>query len=490
MRFFLPRSLEGVCQRSQNARRVVRAQHVHQAGKHLRRIVLGDGHQRFAEGAAVVRSRDVLHDRFAPGIVHHAVELAVHEIAARNAVGALIRRVLPDLADQHCVWLDGTDPLFQTIDELIRQLVRHVQAEAVRAEAQPVRDDGVLVLDDVVQIARRQLLDVGQGGHIPPGFIVVGIMAEAIPVAVRRIGIADRAVSEDALRVKVDAVAARMGKHAVKDHADTLSVRSITQGFEVVLRTEHGINALIVGGIIAVIGIRHEDRIHVQHPDAERLQIRQLFPNAVQVAAEEITAPVALFIRAVLRQFVPVFMYGKGLQLIRQIAFARAEKAVWQDLIHHRAPGEFRHGKVRRNHAELPFVAVFHVRFAAVLEQAEAAVRLDHVEPVKIQPALLRGKIAAVDVIIILTLFKHERRFTDKLVVAVFQNQLDADAAAAPRQENPHDTALPRPDRAERGLVPQLSAVIQNTHLISDTRYSLRTPRPRGQRRRCRPLRY
>ena len=262
-------------------------------------------------------------------------------------------------------------------------------------------------------------------------------MAEAVPVAVGRVRIADCAVAEDVLRIEIAAVASRVGKHAVQNDPDILPVRFFAQGFEIFLRAEHRVDALVIGGIVAVVGIRHEDRVQIQNADAERFQIRQLLPDAVQVAAEEVAAPVALRVRRILRLLVPVFMDRERLQLLRQVAVARAEKAVGQDLIHHRALREIRDGEVRRDHAELPFIAVFHVRLAAVAEQPEAAVGLDDVEPVIIQPALLRGEIAAVDIVIAVALLKDERRFAHRLVFAVFQHQLHADAAAAARQENP-----------------------------------------------------
>ena len=187
----------------------MRAKVVHHAGEHLRRVILRQRHQAFAQRRAVIRIRQEGHDGVAPRVIHDRIQLAVDKIAAGNAIGTLVRRVLPDLAEQQALRIDLPHPAAQAANKFIRQLVDDVKPEAIRSEAQPVGDDGVLILDNIMEIRLVQLLDARERADAPPGLVVVGIMVEAIPAAVRRIRVGRRAVAKHMLRVKVDAVAAR-----------------------------------------------------------------------------------------------------------------------------------------------------------------------------------------------------------------------------------------------------------------------------------------
>ena len=81
-----------------------------------------------------------------------------------------------------------------------------------------------------------------------------------------------------------------MGKHAVEQDAHTERVRVAAERAEIRLVPEERIDALVVAGVVAVVGLRAEDGIQVQRRDPERAQIRQLFADAREIAAEAVVA--------------------------------------------------------------------------------------------------------------------------------------------------------------------------------------------------------
>ena len=330
-----------------------------------------------------------------------------------------------------------------------------------------------------MEIRLVQLLDARERADAPPGLVIVGIMVEAIPAAVRRIGVGRRAVAKHMLRVKIDAVAARVGEHAVENDAHAARVSSVTQGAEVLLRAEHGIRAAIIRRIIAVVRPRHENRVQVENADAQLLQIRQLFADAREISAEKIVvAHLALRIGAVLRQLVGAFMHPERLELAGQVAAAAAGKAVREDLIHHSARRKVRYPEIGRNDAELPLLPCLHIRIAPLTEQAEAAaVALVDVEPVKMQPGLLPREFETPELIAVLAARDEgKRQLGAHSVLAVLQHQADAGGADLRRDADLQNAALPRPERSERGLVLRLTAVKQDTHLSRDPRSRPRIP--------------
>ena len=340
-------------------------------------------------------------------------------------------------------------------------------------------DDGVLILNNIMEIRLVQLLDAWERADAPPGLVIVGITVEAIPAAVRRIGVGHCTVAEHMLRVKVDAVAARVGEHPVENDAYAARVSLVAQGAEVLLRAEHGVRAAIVGRVIAVVRPRHENRVQVENADAQLLQIRQLFADARKISAEEIVvAHLTVRIGAVLRQLIGAFMHPERLELAGQVAAPAAGEAVREDLVHHGARCKVRHRKIGRNDAELPLLPCLHIRITPLTEQAEAAAAaLVDAEPVKMQPGLLPREFQTPELIAVLAARgKGKRQLGAHSVLAVLQHQADAGGADLRRDADLQNAALPRPERSERGLVLRLTAVKQDTHLSRDSRSRPRIP--------------
>ena len=76
-----------------------------------------------------------------------------------------------------------------------------------------------------------------------------------------------------------------MGKDPIQNDADATLPGLGAKGLEVLLRTQQGVDALVVRCVVAVVAVRLEDGIEIDAGDAQLLQIRELLPDAVEVAA-------------------------------------------------------------------------------------------------------------------------------------------------------------------------------------------------------------
>ena len=88
--------------------------------------------------------------------------------------------------------------------------------------------------------------------------------------------------------VEIAAVKARVVEHAVQHHAHAAPRRLSAQLAEILLRAEHRVNGLVIARIIAVVGIRLEDRVKVDRGHAQAFQIVQLLDDPAQRAPEKV----------------------------------------------------------------------------------------------------------------------------------------------------------------------------------------------------------
>ena len=243
------------------------------------------------------------------GVIHGTVDVIAAEVLPLLAVTDLVRSIFPDFADEDGVGLF----LFQRMVELAQeghgQFIDDVQAPAADAFVQPVFEDAVFAVDDEIHIRRRRLFDIGQVRYAPPRFIVVGILLEAVPFIVRRllrlIG-ADAGIVAEA--VEVNAVGPGMAEDAVKDDVDACFFGGLAESGKFFIRPQHGVDAEVIGRTVAVIAGTFKNRVEVNRRDSQFLQVRQLFPDTGEVAAEKVVIDdVALaFALAVIRHVVPV----------------------------------------------------------------------------------------------------------------------------------------------------------------------------------------
>ena len=165
-------------------------------------------------------------------------------------------------------------------------------------------------------------------------------MAEGEPFVIRRIGVAIRAdvLAVGAAAVEIQAVVADVREYAVEHHAHAQRLGLFAQARQRLLVAEHRIDPAIVARVVFVVGARAENRVEVQHAHAELLEVRQLLPHALQIAAEEIVGKVvAVFGDVEEGHFIPILVQDDILPVLgvheRVRAFAMAE-AIHHDLIH------------------------------------------------------------------------------------------------------------------------------------------------------------
>ena len=109
--------------------------------------------------------------------------------------------------------------------------------------------------------------------------------------------------------VEIAAVVAGVIEHAVQYNAHAASGGFAAQRTEVLLTAEQRVDALVIAGIVAVIGIRLKDRIEINGGNVQALQIIQLGVYAAQRAAEKIVVEdFAVLIRQIDWNIVPVLV--------------------------------------------------------------------------------------------------------------------------------------------------------------------------------------
>ena len=164
-------------------------------------------------------------------------------------------------------------------------------------------------------------------------------MLEAVPFVIRRflrlVGAEAGIVAE---AVEIDAVRAGMAEDAVEDDADARFVSGFAERGEFFIRPQHGIDAEIVRRAVAVVARAFKDRVEVNGRNPQFFEVRQLFPDAGDVAAEEIViddVPFA-FALAVIRHVVPVAVDDGALLAVKAARRAVAvTEAVRENLVDH-----------------------------------------------------------------------------------------------------------------------------------------------------------
>ena len=365
-------------------------QDVQTAVKGRRRIVLPDLLHVPAEVRRIATPQPCQRSR-AEGIIHESVGLPAQQIPPPMGVGDLVAAVLPHLAQQEAVWLLGLHGLSNFSDEVIGQLVRHIQSPAVGPLPQPVPHHGVLTPHDEVPIGGRLLVHRRQSPYAPPRIVVRGPRMEAVPVEIERILTLGRPqLRVEAFGVEVAAVAAGVVEYAVQQHPDAPPVGLPAQLAEVLLRPQHGVDAAVIGGVVAVIAVRLENGTQIQRGDGETLQIVQLGNNSQQASAEVVVvANFARFIGLPLGGVVPTLMHQSLPHHAVAVRHRQPAEPVGKDLIRH-PPAEPVGGMGGLIHRQLPSLTVRLTAAAIASQPEEGAVGPPHPEGVPDQLRLHR----------------------------------------------------------------------------------------------------
>ena len=308
----------GYAEKGKRTRGVVRADDVHQVVEHITRVVFADALHALREmlgRTAVQETQNGISQR----IIHDGIQFAALEIAAALGVRDLVGCVLPHLTDDTRVGFLLARGSVQLLDEAVRQLVGDIQSPAGRAQPQPAADNAVLVLDDVILIAAVGLVDLRKRVNAPPRAVLIRPVVEVKPAEIRRFLGLERAYAVVmAACVEVAAVVTGVIEHTVQHDAHTASGGFAAQCAEILLAAEQRVDALVIAGVVAVIGIRLKNRVEVNGGNVQALQIIQLGVYAAQRTAEKVVVEdFAVLIRQVDRNIVPVLV-----QHTRNHAFA------------------------------------------------------------------------------------------------------------------------------------------------------------------------
>ncbi len=412
---------------------------IHRAVERGRRIVFA---QLLHAVAEVFRAaaEQIGHQRRAERVVHQAVRLAAQQVLAALGVGDLRRAVLPDLAEKISVGALLVHRRANFGNELVGELVGDVEPPAGCASAQPVLDNGIITLDDVVNITFFQLVDCGQVLDAPPGVVLVGEWVEVVPAVVGRLLALRRAeVVVKAVGVEIDALSPRVVEDTVEHHVDAALFRLRAERAEVRFIAEQRVNALIAGGVVAVVGRGLEDRAEVECRHTERGEVVELFRDPLQVTAEKVAArDLALGVRAVFGKLVPIFVQRARADKACNITRFSAAEAVGEDLIRHAAAeprGRFVCVVVDRELPGLDRVpraeAVFTVAARAAVRPRETKVVPDELHVIR------RGEDAAIDDVAVLLRGSklHRRPLIGKLAVSKQLAARDRRAALGAKAE-------------------------------------------------------
>ncbi len=214
-------------------------------------------------------------------VVHRAVET----VARGDPVG----RVVPQLAHQVEVRVDLAGALPELLPEAGRDdLAGHVEPPAVDALARPVFPHLHQVLADVrvVGVELRQRRDA------PPG-VVVG---RGVVVRVQRPALDVEPVDPGRFRTVLQQVAeleeppAGVVEDPVQHHPHAPLVAVVEKTPEGALASEDRVHAVVVVGVVAMVGGRLEDGIEVQRGDPEVAEVVEPLGDAHQVATLEAVA--------------------------------------------------------------------------------------------------------------------------------------------------------------------------------------------------------
>ena len=315
-------------------------------------------------------------------------------------------------------------------------------------------DDTVLSCDDVLQESGVHLIDTGEGVNAPPGRVAVGVLLKIKPAAIGGIGVTDCTVPEDMVSVKVHAVAAGVGEHAVQNHFHAQLVGIGAQSGKVLFSAQHGIGTHVVGRVIAVVGKRHGNGVEIDDVHMHPFEIGQLLPNPPQISSEEVVIhDFPVLIGQVMGGVVPVFMNPVGLQLICQITGARAKKAIGKNLIHHGSGIGLGRVKVPRVTGQLPEVSLvdagIRLSTAVDLEWPLSALAAEVIE---IQSAPGEGKLRLINLISVLRVGQLER-YLHSIGGVSGENHIHAADGVVVRHLHRQGTGLVFHHTAERSLI-------------------------------------
>ena len=319
------------------------------------------------------------------GVVHHAVQPLAQQVGAAVVKAELGGGVLPHLAQQKLFRAYPLDGGADLLNKFVRQLVGHIQPETGSTPTQPCVDDAALAGDELHK-GRGLLIDLRQGLEAPPAAIAALVLGvKVVPAAVGGVGVAvSAALAVAALAVEVPAVRAGVAEHAVQHDADAVLGGLAAEHLKLLVGAQQRVHVQVVGGVVAVVGVRLKDGVQVQVIHAHLPQVGELDADALQIAAEVVLVQVAAGLvglpegLGVLVGLIQPIRKGHGLVLN---AFT---EPVREDLVEHLALDAFGRLEIRLVDRDLPAFTLLPADYAAVVcpahDAAEVGIQIKIVE--------------------------------------------------------------------------------------------------------------
>ena len=192
-----------------------------------------------------------------------------------------------------------------------------------------------------------RLIDGGQCPDAPPCVVPLRPVEEGVPRVIGALPALGRTqVRVFPVGVEVLAVAAGVVEHAVQHHPHPQLAGPAAQAPEIPLRPQHGVDLLIVPGVIPMVAVGLEDGAEVEGRDPYGLQIVQLLLHPGQIAAEEVpVADLPLLVGEVLHSLLPLLVDQPVPGHAGGIGDPGAAEAVGKDLIGHPPAEPVRRGE-------------------------------------------------------------------------------------------------------------------------------------------------
>ena len=298
-------------------------------------------------------------------------------------------------AQQEFLRADPLDSGANLFNKVVRQLVGHIQTEACGTAPQPCVNDTALAGDEL-HIGGVLFVHLGQGLEAPPAAVAALILGvKIVPAAVGGVGVAvSAAVTIAAFAVEIAAVGTGVAEHTVQHDANAVLGGLAAEHLKLLVGAQQRVYVEIVGGVVAVVGVRLKDGVEVKVVHPHLPQIGQLDADAFQVAAEIVLVQVAAGLVGLPEGF-GVFV---GLiQPVRErhgLVLNALAEPVREDLIEHLALDALRGLETGIVDGDLPLFAFLPADNAAVVRPAVDAAEVGvEVEVVEVQARVVQRQL-------------------------------------------------------------------------------------------------
>ena len=194
---------------------VVGGDKVHQHMQRGRRVVFTDAHNGVRSAARAAAAQKIQHG-VAEGVIHHCVQPFAQQVCAPCAIAEFGGGVFPHFAQQVFVLAVTFYGRADCLNEIVRQLVGHIQPEAAGPKAKPGVNDAAFPADELA-VALVAFVYLRQRVEAPPRAVAARVRrGKIVPAAVGAFGgIVGAAHGVAALAVEIDGIGPCVAEHTV-----------------------------------------------------------------------------------------------------------------------------------------------------------------------------------------------------------------------------------------------------------------------------------